>query len=354
MLRQIKVVLATLFALVVLDVMVALVLTRAPAGLSAFFDYGRSVPGKIAQWQERQDRPGNLLNVAWQPEMLAESATHFAGEDPASGPIVRHYGMSFTQQLLQATQRARPDLMVDGHAGPGASPNFVYSVFLDDRTNRRTGDVVVFGILSSSVPALGSFSNRVWVFEQPAPFTYPIFRPDGLKGLKRTDPAITAHADMTDPVKIAAFDAQMRAEDALWTPQAFALPALDASPFVRLLRRATATGAIESREANVTTHPEDGTMPWAEVLRLMVRDVARISREDNQVPLIVLIQARDTASPQLRPVLVPMLEAEGIPYLATDEVANPRDTTAFLSDGHLTTAVNDVLAQRLLGILKLP
>lgn len=353
MFRQIKIVLATLAALVVLDFAVALVLTRAPAGLSAFFEYGRSVPGKIAQWQDRPGQSGNLLKVAWRPELLAESTTSFAAEDPAAGPVFRNYGMSFTQQLLAAAQKARPELNVDGHAGPGASPNFVYSMFLDDRANRRPGDIVVFGILSKSVPALASFSNRVWAFEQPAPFTYPIFRPDAAGGLSRTDPEVVAFTDMTDPAKAAVFDAQMRTEDALWTPEAFALPALDVSPFARLLRRASAIGAIEAREAAITIHPEDGPMPWAEVLRRMVRDVARISREDGQIPLIVLIQARDADSPQLRAALVPTLEAEGIPYLATDDVADPQNSSAFLSDGHLTGAVNDELARRLLAMPEL-
>lgn len=350
MFRQIKIVLATLAALVVLDVAVALVLTRAPAGLSAFFEYGRSVPGKIAQWQDRPGQSGNLLKVAWRPELLAESTTKFAAEDPAAGPVFRNYGMSFTQQLLAAAQKARPELKVDGHAGPAASPNFVYSIFLDDRANRRPGDVVVFGILSSSVPGLASFSNRVWSFEQPAPFTYPIFRPDAAGGLSRTDPEVVAFTDMTDPAKAAIFDAQMRTEDALWTPEAFALPALDVSPFARLLRRASAIGAIAAREATITTHPEDGPMPWAEVLRRMVRDVARISREDGQIPLIVLIQAHDPESVSLRQALVPMFEAEDIPYLATDEVADPQNSAAFVPDGHLTPAKNDELARRMLAL----
>lgn len=353
MIRQIKVVVATLVALLVLDGLVALVLLRAPAALTTFFEYGRSAPGKIEQWRIHPGTPGNLREVSWRPEILSSSAEKFAAENPAVGPVLRTYGMSFTYHLTNAARSIDPGLRVDEHAGPGAPPNFVHSVFLDDRANRRAGDVVLFGILSSGVPALASFSNRTWVFEQPAPFTYPVFRPDAAGGLTRTDPAVVALSDMDDPAKAAAFDAQMRAEDGLWTPAAFDLPGLDASPLARLVRRALATGAIAGREGEVTANPEAGPMPWAEVLRRMVREVARIAREDGQVPLIVLIQARDPASPQLRPVLVPLLEAEGIPYLATDAVADPRDGKAFLPDGHLTPAVNAELARRLLAMPEL-
>ena len=39
--------------------------------------------------------------------------------------------------------------------------------------------IVVLGFLSSSLHAMASLSNRTWSFEQPAPFTYPVFLPEG-------------------------------------------------------------------------------------------------------------------------------------------------------------------------------
>lgn len=64
--------------------------------------------------------------------------------------------------------------------------------------NRRKDDVAVLGILSSSVPALAALSNRTWMFEQPAPFTYPVFRPDAQGGLKRIDPLVRSEADLRE------------------------------------------------------------------------------------------------------------------------------------------------------------
>nr|WP_321468183.1 hypothetical protein [uncultured Desulfobulbus sp.] len=355
MIKQIKVVLATIVALIAIDIFVLMILPYAPHKLVIFFEYGRSVPGKIAHWQkENPPLPGNLLHVAWRPESLARSAKEFLLEDPTGGPVIRNYGMSFTNQLLEAAKEFNPDLQVDGHTGPGAPPNFVYSQFLDDRQNRRSGDIVLVGILSSSVAGLASFSNRTWVFEQPAPFTYPIFRPnDSTNGLRRIDPVIQSLNDMSAPSKIMDFTRQMRSEDGLWTSLAFDLTSLDASPFFRLLRRAMAKSAIAEREDRITAHPMDGIMPWSQVLQRMVHEIQRICRSDGQIPLIVLIQAHDVRSAHLLPALKPILKAENIPYLATEEVANPQDASAYLGDGHFTHTVNKILAEKLLAIPEL-
>ncbi len=350
MLRQLKIVLATLAALVVLDIAVALVLTKAPASLRSFFDYGRSTPGKLTQWQDQPGLNGNLLKVAWLPDGLDHARKAFEAEPPGTGPVIRNYGMSFTIQMVETATGMLPGLRSSGILGPGAPPNYVYAAFLDDRAHRRPGDVVLFGILSKNVPGLASFSNQVWAFEQPAPFTYPIFRPDTAGGLTRTDPVVASFGDFRDPAKSAAFDAQIRTQDMLWTPEAFALPALDASPFARLLRRAFANDAIDARETAVTAHPLDGPMPWAEVLIRMIREIDRITREDGQTPVIMLIQSQGTDTAPLMKMLGPTLKELGIAYIATEETAPPTDARAFLPDGHLTPAVNKILARQFLDM----
>ena len=158
-----------------------------------YFEYGRSVPGKHARWERDPSVRGNLSAVAWRDDILAESADGFA--TASDTPAVRVYGMSFSGNIMKAVSRIAPEITVDHHAGPAAPPNFTYALFQDDQPNRRPGDVAVLTILSSSVPAMASLSNRTWSFEQPAPFTYPIFRPEGAEGLRRIDPLIQSQAD---------------------------------------------------------------------------------------------------------------------------------------------------------------
>ncbi len=345
----------TLVFLVLADLFVAVFLDKAaPGALVRFFDYGRSVPGKIAEWKTRADTPGNLLTAAWRPEMLTASAAKFRDEAEEARHL-RIYGMSFVNHIADAAVARRPGLVLDSHSGPAAPPNFTYSMFLQDRPNRRAGDVAVLGVLSSSVAAMASFSNRVWSFEQPAPFTYPVFLPDGAEGLRAIEPVIeTLEQEKTlasNPQLRARWRAQLRAQDALYSPAAFALPLADLSPFARLVRRAWATAAIRDRSAAVQGRPEGGPYPWAVVLRRMAVGFAETARRDGQIPVVVLVQTRNPADPDLLHWIGPELDRAGIPYLATAAIQPPDDLTAFVPDGHYRDEVNRRFAAAFLDLL---
>lgn len=359
--RQLAIIGLTLLALIAIDMGVAAALAtmdrpgRPQNSLVRYFEYGRSVPGKLARWAERPGEPENLFDVAWRDEMLAYSREAFAAED-ASIPVVRSYGMSFVNQILDAAMAQDPTLRSDRHTGPGAPPNFTYAMFLDDRSNRRPGDVVVLGVLASSLPAMAALSNRSWAFEQPAPVTYPVFLPEddgpGGDGLRRIDPVITSAAQqravMTDPAKSAAWQAQLAEVDLLRTPQAFALPALDVSPFLRQVRRALALSAIEWRKDAVLDL--EGPYPMAETLDRMIRSFAAMARADEQIPVVMLIQdARGQRD--LLAMARPALEATGVATLATAELVNPRAPRNSIADGHFTPQVNAGLGGAFLDLL---
>ena len=346
-----------LVMLIALDLAVAgglAALDRVGAGqaLVRYFEFGRSVPGKLERWQNDPDMPGNLHSVAWRDDILARSADAFAAEPDGAGSVLRSYGMSFSGNILREAQALDPDLSVDRHAGPAAPPNMVYELFLADRENRRAGDVVMVTFLSSSVPAMAAMSNRTWNFEQPAPVTYPIFRADAAGGLTRIAPLIETEAQeralSDNPATQAAWAAQLAREDAFYTGAGFGLSALDASPFVRLLRRSAATRAVALREDRVMAG--NGTAQ-AEVLRRMIEDIARITREDGQVPVIVLVQGRDRGDLDMLAAASPALDATGIAYLATVDHADPRDIAAFAPDGHYRPETDRRFAAALLHIL---
>ena len=349
-----SVLLATLAALVLLDLAVAAALaTVAPAGLVRFFDYGRSVPGKIAEWAADPKAPYNLYDVAWRDDLVARSAQGFAAEDPAV-PVVRGYGMSFSNRILTAARARRPGMALDLMAGPGASPNFAYALYLDDRANRRPGDIVVLGLLSYAVPGMAALSNRTWAFEQPAPCTYPIFRPDPAgPGLLRTEPLVRTLADErrtgTDPAFAAAWRAQLAREDAFYGPVAFAWPWLDRSPLIRLVRRSLAVRGIARRQAAFIADPDDPALPYGETLRRMVAEFGRTARADGERPVVLLIEARG-GKPDLKALLAPTLVAGGIAYLATSDLQSPDDPQAFLPDGHYRPGIDDGFARALLAL----
>jgi hypothetical protein len=291
--------------------------------------------------------------VAWRGDKLAESRALFAAHGPDDGPPVRGYGMSFVGHILAPAHDMDPSVGLDLHGGPSAPPNYCYALFRDDRAQRRAGDVAVLGILSSSTAAMASMSNQIWNFEQPAPFTYPVFVPEGATGLRAIEPLIATAAQqravLTDPELAAAWQGQLAAEDRLYAPEAYAFSTLDASPFARLVRRSLATDATRRLEHAVLA--EDGTYPWREVLDRMIRDFVDTARADGQIPVVFLIQGRVPTDPDLRAAALPTLQALGAPYLATADHASPRDGNNYLGDGHLTPAVNDRLAAAFLDIL---
>ena len=344
----------TLVMLALLDGIVALALTEAEkrqklGALVRYFEYGRSVPGKLARWQANPELRDNLFDVAWRDTLLAASADGFQAEAPDTGPVIRSYGMSFTDNILRAATEQDPGLVWDRLSGPGAPPNFTYSMIEDDAPNRRAGDVVVFGVLASSVPALAAFSNRSWAFEQPAPFTYPIYRPEG-EGLARIDPLIGSEAAeralAADPDAARAWATQMAREDAFYGPQTFGLTWLDRSPFMRLVRRSLAKGHISRVEAEILG---GGDYPYDTVLTRMIETFAETTRAQGQHPVVMLIQSR--GGPDLLALTRPALDRAAIPYFATAQHADPRDATVFLPDGHYRPEIDAAFGEAFRALL---
>ena len=348
----------TLAALIALDASVAVVLmwserTQRLGSLVTYFDYGRSVPGKIERWQNGAVTRGNLLEVAWLDREVSKSQVHFQSAPATQTPTVRTYGMSFVDNISQAAKDARPELVVDRHSGPGAPPNFTFAFFQKDKGNRKSGDVAVLGILSSSVHAMAALSNRSWAYEQPAPFTYPIFTPaPNGQGLTSIDPVIATYADQlalpNDPRLAAAWYDQLAADDHHYSRATYGFVWLDHSPFLRLVRRSLAKSVLARSKADVL---ENGTFPYGEVLHRMVRIFATEARAEGLHPIVILVQTRRPGDPDLAALLSPKLRAEGIPYLSTSEFADPKDPSLFRPDGHYTAKIDALFGAQLLRLI---
>lgn len=347
----------TCLILVALDLGMALFLSWAEArgrvsSLVQYFEYGRSVPGKLARWEAGTAALGGLYGTAWRPAIVADSAEAFAIEPALTGPVIRSYGMSFANNILRAAQGLQPGLQLDMHAGPQAPPNFTYALFQDDAANRRPGDIVVLAILSSSAPGMAALSNQTWAFEQPAPFTYPIYRPDGDWGLQRIDPVIeneAAHrALVRDPAGLAAWHAQLAEEDAFYGPVTYGARLMDGSPLCRLIRRSLAIGNIRRIEQDIQTGDD---YPLTEALGRMISAFAGTIRAEGQRPVVMLIQSGDPGDLDLLAALAPVLARDKIPYLATAEHVDPRDAAGFAPDGHYLPAADAVFARAFLRLI---
>lgn len=341
--------------LVLMDISVAGALHVAEkqgrlTSLVRYFNYGRSVPGKLAQWEANPEMADNLYDVGWRDTGVALSTVSFAAEPAEIGPVVRGYGMSFVNNILRQAVDVDPSLKIDLHSGPGAPPNYTYALFEDDRENRRDGDIAVLGILSSALPAMEALSNQTWMFEQPAPFTYPIYEIDG-SDLRRINPMIesaAAHRAMAQDLALAEdWKDQLINYDRFYGPKTFGAVWADRSPFLRLVRRSLAKGYIEMAQQKSF----DEAL-YAEVLPRIVTSFTQTAREDGQVPVVMLIQSRDLRDPDLFSLLSPVLNAQKIPVLATVNYANPRDPAMFLGDGHYRPLIDRRFAEAFLALIE--
>lgn len=334
-----------------LDLTVAITLRQIEPGspltrLVTYFEYGRSVPGKIARWREDPEVRGNLLEVAWIEDEIARSTETFASRAPVSSPVIRSYGMSFANQIMDEAEALRPDLDFERRSGPAAPPNFALDFFEADRPNRNPGDIVVLGILASSVPAIGALTNATWLFEQPAPFTYRIYRPDGTV-VTPVFRSLNEYRDQT-PEAAALWEAQLAREDAFHGWQTYGLSLLDASPFARLVRRTLATRHIAAVERDILA---GDVFPIAPTLLTIVERFTTMASEDGQHPIVLLIQTRGPRDYDLKSDLAPLLDARDIPYLATADIVDVTDLRAFVPDGHYSKSRNRDLGAAFLSYL---
>ena len=148
--------------LVVIDIAVNLAFgpsqtrSRFP-DLQRYFEYGRSVEGKLARKIAGDPKTsGNILSAGWiEPELLAKLPDRAQDGDDL---LVAAYGQSFTLNAMIEAASVDSRITVRPFGGPGAPPSHTYAAYKADAPFRKA-PVVVFGILSSSVGQMGSMSG---------------------------------------------------------------------------------------------------------------------------------------------------------------------------------------------------
>ena len=327
--------------------------TMSPAddsSLQRYFEYGRSVEGKLARKIAGDPKAkGNILSAGWiEPDVLVTLP-----DRPQDGAdvLVAAYGQSFT---LNATFEAAA---IDSHitirpvGGPGAPPSHTYAAYKAD-TPFRKAPVVVFGILSSSVGQMGSMSGLIWLFESPAPFTFPRYRLVGDQ-LTEEQPLIRSEAEFRNAFGQRSsvwqdFKAQLKRSDVGYDPFTFDETIGDLSSIVRLIRRGWVAHR-QAYDAGVYV-PGAGFNPDAEqvrTLRALLVDLARLTRARGERLVVLLLHTRGHAD-HLHAALGDLLMQERIDYVSTHTLFSADDPQNFLRDGHYVAAANSKLSRALL------
>lgn len=352
------VVLATLVAIAAADLAINLLIRmpadprQEPTRLQRYFDYGRSIEGKIRYLVRETDAASGPIAIAgWFPIQDGQPARAAPG-----GRLIAVYGQSMSHRVGDAVVAQDPSMTLRKRGGPGAPLGHSYEFFRRDR-GQHQADVVVLGVVASGLRGLSSMTTMGWAFEVPAPYTYPRWILEGGE-LKAIQPEVQSLAELRlalqEPARWQRFAAQLRAHDLSHSDLLFDAGIADRSAVLRAARR----GYGQRHQDLLTERYHDGTGfldtdGILSVARAILKQFAQEARADGAFPVVLLFHDRGYGDDLYR-ALSGTLNQENIAFLSTHEIAPANEPASFLPDGHFRTDYDIVFARRLLGMLPSP
>ncbi len=346
--------------LIALDVGTRAVVSRVAAhhpdaGLVRYFEYGLSIESKLdATTRLAPTAPdAMILSAGWLDPVEWRSLP--TRPEPGADKLVAVYGQSFAFNATRETARLDGHLTLRRIGGPAAPPDHSYAAYLADDGNANA-DVVVVGILASAVSHMGAMSGADWTFEHPAPFTYPRYTlKDG-----RLEPEVPvfvteqafreAFAANSDAWR--QYKAQLLRNDRGFDPLTFDRTGWDKSQIALLLRRGWVAHSQDYGDgiydARAGFASDAGQI---QVLKAILADLGRRTKARGQ-RLIVLLEQDQGYGDALNRALRPTLDAAHIEVISTHELFSADDPRNFQPDGHYTLAANELLARRLLTVIR--
>ena len=326
----------------------------SPGVLDRYFEYGRSIEGKISRMVgPTEESSFSLARAGWlRKKTWAEQPVKLK---PGSNLLIATYGMSFSNHVSKAVQEIDSRITLRLIDGPASPPNHSFTAYTLER-GQHQADVVIWGILASSVKGLSAMNSATWQFEAPAPFTYPKYVVKN-GHLKAIWPKIRTMSElyiaMQDKQQWGEFVAQLQKHDRYFNSFLFHQSPLDYSAMVRLIRRAWAQ-KHQQKIANEIYSSDGFNLESEEIkaLKLMIGNFATTAQVDGKLPIVLLLNDRGYDD-HLFKALKPTLEASSIPFVSTHNIAPANDLSNFVSDGHFTKAANKLIAQEVLNLIKL-
>jgi len=327
--------------------------SRVPE-LQRYFEYGRSVEGKLAQMVSGA-RDGRILQAGW----IDEERLRQQPSAPRDGAdmLVAAYGQSFTLNAINRSAELDKAMTVRLAGGPGAPASHSYWTYRMDAPLRKA-DAVVFGVLSSTVGQLSSMSGLIPMFENPAPFTYPRYRLVDDRLVEEL-PVIRSEADFRAAFaeRGAAwqdFRQQLAASDKGFDRFTFSESWVDRSTVGRLVRRGW-VAHHDGYDVGVYS-PQDGFDAGSEEMRVLGRmlvEADALARSRGERFIVLLLHTKGHGD-RLHHALSGVLDHARIEYISTHAYFSANDPVNFLPDGHYVKRANDALARALHERLRQP
>ena len=356
--KKIIIVIWIIFYLVLIDIFINTIFHYPtdphnihPSFLQDYFEYGRSVEGKLGIMTRRsEDESAPRVNGGW-----LNSDKHNSLPDKTSKPdevLIALYGMSHTQCLWKAIQQTDKKYLIRGFMAAGATPNWAYAAYKFDK-ERHKSDVVILGIMTEGVSLITSTTGMTAYFDISYPYTYPRYTVKNEELFAAYPPFCDAKGYIEyfyDPSKWNQYRAWLKKNDKLYDSILFKRSLLDHSAFIRLLRRAYS----EKQKINSGVYTNTGFNENSEeivILRTIVKTFAESARETNIIPIIYIVNTQGQGDKLFR-ILKPVLKEHKISYLSTHIICPPDDSRVFLSENsHFTPEKDMELAKEMINII---
>ena len=320
-----------------------------PNPLALFFDYGRSMEGRLRRITRPDPEATAPITLAgWYDPLVAIRRPAKPGATE-----VTIYGMSHAVRLADALQTVSPKYQARSIGAPGASTNWSYGAFLRDR-ERKQSKVAVLAIMSSTLPMILSPSPMDWNTSFAMPYTADRFveTAGGLRQIKPPYESFSQYVRIAnDPSAWDRALGQFAATDPFYDPLLFRENWLDNSSLGRLVRRAWSQRRDRAWRSRVLTAQNyDPESESVRIANAIIADFALKARSEGIVPVIYVIDSFGYGD-QLSRALSGTLKRERIPYLSTSQYVDPRNPTAYLPDSHFTDANDRKLAAALARVM---
>lgn len=331
-------------------------LQQTPNSIERYFDYGRSIEGKLKR-MVRQPTTANqsILSAGWvNPNDWKDLPT---APKPGDDLLVSVYGMSFADNIAQQLTKLDDKITLRSIGGPSAPVNHSLATYTAD-TEGKSADVAILGILASSVKRIHSLSGTNWSYENPTPYTYPYYTLTENNQLTKIDPIIKTADQFTQAITQQNGDwqqqqQQMREYDSPFSAFIFNSNFSDRSALIRLIRRGWANRTINKSETRLyhQTKGFDANASEIKVLKAMLSEFTQTARNAQQTPIVILISDQGYNN-HLHEALSPHLNTLDVSVLNTYDIASSNDPTNFIPDGHFTIESDRQLATQLHTLIR--
>lgn len=343
----------SLLTVLVLDLAVGQVIGSTyrlqSGGVERYFGYGFSIQSKLkAMLGEGELEPSSLVAAGWN----ASLPNRTPARDLSCQQRFTFYGMSFSNRVAEALVEQDPCISLRLVAGPGAPLSHSYAEYQRFHA-QDDAEVVVIGVLASSLIKNLSTAHFNSAFEAPSSHMYPRYRlVDGR--LEAAAPPATNLQEFrallsSDVDRLEQFLAK---NDEYYSPLVFGYPQLDRSVVVRMLRRAYGQSFKRNLIADYRTAEGgfENKNNLIDVSLAMLKSAADTAHKDNVRLIVLLINDRGYAE-ALDDALAEDLAALDVSYLSSTSVIDARDMSSFLPDGHFKPKLDRELASALRSLL---